>query len=399
MRDEPQKWPRWALRTRELLAQFSPARDMPQSFGWLDGSKPLIAFFVGVTWHDTGGGQRPVQLARALMRSGCQVLFLTMRKAENIRARDLACVGNLPFSEPRLPGDQDLIFIEELLRRASAAQQRVAVFEFPCRRFDRLLEIAKSLGYATAYDIIDLWSEFPDVDWYDRGAEAALVAGADHIFHSARALAVPRGVCLPNACEVEVFRRRVSQPPPDLERGEVTLGYWGSLDPALGAKWFDWDLIGYVAKQRPSWRIALLGPVRGDFRKPIAQDNVVVLGVRPIERLAEYLPWFDVCMIPFKNTKMTRAVNPVKVYEYLAGYKPVVASMLPEVEGFPYVRVTKNAPDFLAAIEQARSAPIDKRKVDDFLESNTWSARARKFLDALGISPSATSSGGTQGTA
>jgi len=396
MREEMHKGPRWASRTRELLAQFSAARDMPQSFGWLDGSKPLIAFFVGVTWNDTGGGQRPVQLARALMRSGCQVLFLTMRKAEDIGISDLACVGNLPFAQAGPSPEQDLLFMEELLRRASVARQRIAVFEFPCRRFDRLMQAAKSLGYATAYDIIDLWREFPDVDWYDCNAEETLLSGADHIFYSARSLAVPRGVYLPNAGDVDAFRRKVSQPPGDMRRGEVTLGYWGSLDPSLGAKWFDWDLIGYVARQRPSWRIVLLGPVRGDFRKPIAMDNVSVLGVRPIERLAEYLPWFDVCLIPFKNTTMTRAVNPVKVYEYLAGYKPVVASMLPEIEGFPYVWVTKNAPDFLAAIERARAAQIDAKTVDDFLAANTWDVRAQKFLEVAGIRPAAATPTGAE---
>jgi glycosyltransferase involved in cell wall biosynthesis len=385
MGEQAERWPRWAFRTRELLEQFSASQDMPQSFGWLDGSKPLIAFFVGVTWHDTGGGQRPVQLAKALMQLGCQVLFLTMRKADNVGVRDLACVGNLPFPDARLSEQQDMGLIDELLRRASVAEQRAAVFEFPCRRFDKLMRIAKSLGYVTAYDIIDLWRDFPDVDWYDRDAETALTAGADHIFYSARALAVQRGVYLPNAGEVEMFRRPSSQEPDDLVRGEVTLGYWGSLDPNLGAKWFDWDLVAYVAKQRPSWRIVLLGPTRADFRKPPGLENVDVLGVRPIERLADYLPWFDVCLIPFKNTRMTRAVNPVKVYEYLAGYKPVVASMLPEIEGFPHVRVTRNAADFLAAIEQARSAAIDRRAVDDFLASNTWTARAQRFLEVLGV--------------
>ena len=45
--------------------------------------------------------------------------------------------------------------------------------------------------------------------------------------------------------------------------------------------------------------------------------NVEFLGEKPYAELTHYLYAFDVCLIPFKVVDLTRATNPVKVYEYL----------------------------------------------------------------------------------
>ncbi len=62
--------------------------------------------------------------------------------------------------------------------------------------------------------------------------------------------------------------------------------------------------------------------------------NVHRIGEVPYERLPEHLAAFDVCTIPFQRTPLTEATNPVKLYEYFATGKPVVARRLPEIEPF-----------------------------------------------------------------
>src|SRR5258706_4735374 len=52
----------------------------------------------------------------------------------------------------------------------------------------------------------------------------------------------------------------------------------------------------------------------------------------PYTALPEYVAGFDVCTIPFLRSPLTEATNPVKLFEYLATGKPIVARRLPELE-------------------------------------------------------------------
>ena len=55
---------------------------------------------------------------------------------------------------------------------------------------------------------------------------------------------------------------------------------------------------------------------------------------RPYAEMPAYVRDFDVGMIPFRVDPMTRAVDPVKIYEYFSLGKPVVARPLPELSRF-----------------------------------------------------------------
>jgi hypothetical protein len=53
-----------------------------------------------------------------------------------------------------------------------------------------------------------------------------------------------------------------------------------------------------------------------------------------------YLYNFDVCLIPFLKNKVTEAVDPVKLYEYLSSGKPVVARDLYELRRYKELPVS-----------------------------------------------------------
>src|SRR4029077_11316268 len=105
-------------------------------------------------------------------------------------------------------------------------------------------------------------------------------------------------------------------------------GYYGAL-----ADWIDFDLIAVLATQNPQWHFVLAGDVFvNDLRGLDAMRNVKLLGLRPFEDMPPLLWHFDVCLIPFKLNAITHAVDPVKLYEYLSGGKPVVSVPLKELE-------------------------------------------------------------------
>ena len=55
------------------------------------------------------------------------------------------------------------------------------------------------------------------------------------------------------------------------------------------------------------------------------------LGRKSYAELPAYCRQFDVGLIPFKLNELTRAVNPIKLREYLAAGLPVISTPLPEV--------------------------------------------------------------------
>ncbi len=59
---------------------------------------------------------------------------------------------------------------------------------------------------------------------------------------------------------------------------------------------------------------------------------------------------FDVCIVPHKVTPFTESLNPIKLWEYLAAGKPIVATDLAGFRDFPdLVSITKTYDQFIAA--------------------------------------------------
>ncbi|MFM7142731.1 MAG: glycosyltransferase, partial [Alphaproteobacteria bacterium] len=216
--------------------------------------------------------------------------------------------------------------------------------------------------------------------WFDPSVERALVDSSDDLVASAKALqrslaAGGRPVALvPNAVDRALFdpdspRARVV--PADFERGERTLVYAGSL----WGDWFDWDVVAGTAAARPSWRILLIGDPPAE-RRPGLPDNVRFLGLKPQSDLPAYYAAADACLIPFAPGPVVDAVSPLKVFEYLAMRRPVVATPMPELEGLPHVFTAADAAATVAAVERACSMPAPTAEIASFLARNSWSDRA-----------------------
>jgi glycosyltransferase involved in cell wall biosynthesis len=92
-------------------------------------------------------------------------------------------------------------------------------------------------------------------------------------------------------------------------------------------------------------------------------------------------------VIPYRSTVYTRNCSPLKVYEYLAAGKAVVASGVPELDGQePDVLLVEGAEEFVAAVEAALSAesPDAVARRRGLAEENTWDARTERLLDLIG---------------
>jgi hypothetical protein len=99
------------------------------------------------------------------------------------------------------------------------------------------------------------------------------------------------------------------------------------------------------------------------------------------------LAGMDVGLIPFRRTELTRATNPIKLYEYFSHGIPVVAARLPEIERYrDLVYIADNADDFVAQIGNALNESRDDARRERRIEvakTESWDARADQLLHLL----------------
>jgi glycosyltransferase involved in cell wall biosynthesis len=161
------------------------------------------------------------------------------------------------------------------------------------------------------------------------------------------------------------------------------VGFAGNL---MSSK-VDFPLLETLARERPDWTLLLIGPVRADAQEALERvlrhENVRWLGPKEYDELPKYVAAFDVGLIPYLANTYTQSCFPLKLYEYLAAGKPVVASGLPELAGRePDVVVANDASSFIAAIEASLGllSPHDRSRRMAIAARNTWDSRAERLL-------------------
>lgn len=254
----------------------------------------------------------------------------------------------------------------------------------PMYRWDRLgFEPAARVYYA-----VDEWTGFGG--WTEearrlaRQREEVLLRGADlalgvspRLFERFRAIQ-PNTVLLPNGADVPHFspeNLRRSDPHPavrDIPRPR--LGFVGQIDERL-----DQSLLLSIVRNRPSWHVVLVGRVKRtvDVSRLEASPNIHLLGYQPYERLPGVLREIDVCIAPYRLTELTQSCSPLKVYEYLATRRPVVAS---PVDGLgicrDVIRTAETVEEWVDAIDGAMRDPDRGREARlDTARACSWDAR------------------------
>jgi glycosyltransferase involved in cell wall biosynthesis len=211
------------------------------------------------------------------------------------------------------------------------------------------------------YDILDDLSIY-DVDEVGmpehrkvRYHHPSIMERADVVLASAPALIEKHRVERPdiiyveNGVDPEAFGRRFDRPSDVAHLEGPLVGYHGMI-----ARWFDFALLAHAATELRDATFVLVGPVDREvdveLSELVALPNVVYLGPRASDEIAGYVQSFDVGIVPFVVDDLTRAVSPLKMYEYMAAGVPVVSTPLPVAIAHPLVSAPGTAQEFVAAI-------------------------------------------------
>jgi glycosyltransferase involved in cell wall biosynthesis len=158
------------------------------------------------------------------------------------------------------------------------------------------------------------------------------------------------------------------------------IGFVGAINTIR----IDEAAIACIARQRPDAHIVLIGPQDDYFTASGLHQmpNVHFLGKKPIENLPAYIAGFDVCINPQLINPVTIGNYPLKVDEYLAMGKPVVASRTEAMQIFGDQVYLAGAPDeFPALIDQALTEDNATRRQQriDLARTHTWTESVKQF--------------------
>lgn len=352
-----------------------------------------------VLWVNFHASRRP-QLTRRDARLALRRLWQT-RTGTRRGAPQLDVLSPLlvPLPESRLA--------RWINSRVTCRQIRSALRRLPARPLQLWLfapDIPEVIGQLPAervvYYCVDDFAAFSGYNTpLIEALESQTVAASDIVITTSAELLArhrrshPCAHLVPHGVDFDHFATAAELPwdavPDDLKPiRRPVFGYMG-----VTADYVDLALLARAAATRPDWSFVLLGDVRCQTSPLAGLPNVHLLGGRPYARLPAYCRGFDVGLIPFRMNRLTRAVNPIKLREYLAAGLPVVSAPLEAVKPYvPAVQTAEGLAEFLAACERAlqMTADAEQRSRQDLVRAESWRCRVEHLSQLVQTLPAAT---------
>jgi glycosyltransferase involved in cell wall biosynthesis len=236
------------------------------------------------------------------------------------------------------------------------------------------------------YYCVDDFSTWPGLDQEPlRGMEEIVVERADRLITvseplQARLAALGReSALLTHGVDLEFWQGRgprVEMPGlEDLSR--PLLLFFGSVDRRMDVAW-----VKRLSAELDTGTILLAGPLVDPDPELLRLPRVVHLPPVAFEHLPHLAREAAVLLMPYTDEPVTRAMQPLKLKEYLATGKPVVVRDLPANQGWAdCLDLATTAEQFARAVRLrlVTGLPGNQREARARLASESWDEKARCF--------------------
>lgn len=164
------------------------------------------------------------------------------------------------------------------------------------------------------------------------------------------------------------------------------VGYVGNIN----GRRLDSDLLLYLAQQRPQYNFVFVGFEDKHFSQHLLhqQKNVYFLGKKSTNVLPDYIYGFDICINPQIVNEITEGNYPLKIDEYLAMGKPIVATRTHTMKDVfsEWVFLASDKSEYLlamdSAMEEINNTNKNKGRVA-FAHTHSWENSVQKIYNCI----------------
>ena len=297
-------------------------------------------------------------LAQELVKNGYRVklIYFPLSNGENQQPHFLDGYEVIPFSRYPSP----IVFLINTLKFINLGKWADIIHFQKCHHYASIPAVVTA--YLNRKPLHYDWDDWEEMIWYEscgrslhskfigfsfKILERFLPILSDTISVSSeylRMLALNYGLKKENIFSIPVGAD-LEQFNPDIDGSEIKKTY--NINGPLvlyigqlhGAQYIDLFIkaANTVLHRNPEVYFMIVG--EGFMEKPLRElvkelgieNKVVFTGSVPHHKIPEYISAADICVAPFKDTKVTRCKSPLKIVEYLASGKAVVASNIGEV--------------------------------------------------------------------
>lgn len=257
---------------------------------------------------------------------------------------------------------------------------------FPTELFYIHSEFLRSLGFSIVYDVMDEWEEFYKVGqspWYKREIEEATVLASDAISVVSQPLKQKFAhlrsdiQVIGNGYRTDVSKEKNIALKTGADDGKIHIGYFGHLTDA----WFDWKLIFSLLDTHDNLHFHIIGYGEPESvtEKAKTYDNLTLYGKISPSELSEYAKNWHIGCIPFTESKLSEAVDPIKIYEYLYFGLPTIATGIAHLESYPFTEFASSAEEFYEKVTTLHASllngTLEYDALNTFLDQTTWESR------------------------
>nr|MBC7244129.1 glycosyltransferase [Chloroflexota bacterium] len=195
-----------------------------------------------------------------------------------------------------------------------------------------------------------------------------------------------------NAADYEAFASVLEGPtriPFDMASiSRPIAGYIGAINEKI-----DLSLLARIAQNCLDWSLVLVGPIAIKDEESLwalnvlqALPNVHFLDRKKVEEVPYYIAACDVCLLPYRINEWTKNIDSLKLYEYLACAKPVVATDVPAAQRFSqFVKIARSDTEFITSMNSAlkEDSPALRMERRRIAAQHTWEKRVNELSDAI----------------
>lgn len=256
------------------------------------------------------------------------------------------------------------------------------------------------LSLPTAVDLQKALPELPSV--YYCGDDFSGLAGVDHrtvVEHEKELVEVcdlvvaaseplknkfpqSKTELLSHGVDLTLFSTRAPRAMDLPDNGRPTAGFYGSL-----SQWLDQELLAKVIATRCDWNFVFIGTEQVDLSRLKQFSNTFFLGPKPHEKLPSYSQHWDASLLPFVDNAQIRSCNPLKLKEYIAAGRPIIATQFPAVTSLQKdLHVVASAHEFEKTLNDIRQQLTHKVVPLQTISQDSWAAKAQlmgQWVDAL----------------